>query len=141
MKKLIAAVVLYAFANPILAGEAVIPFWSKWPSETTCLSVSNISNSDVNFKVTLFDQSGSKYLGAIEFANNISALDQESTLPAKETAYFCLKTSSGGSYGFGQIVTSEVEGSVGKSFVLAHSRQVLSTNHSSAVLINNGLPF
>lgn len=37
------------------AGEAVIPNWSLYASGNTCFSVSNISNTPMNVKVTLFD--------------------------------------------------------------------------------------
>ena len=143
MKKLLILGLFSCFAGKTLAGEAFIPYWSKWPSETTCLSVSNISNNDVNIKVTLYKQDGSKYLGSIEFAENISSLDQDTLLAANGTAYFCLARSSGGSFGYGKISTTEVNEENGNSFVIAHSRQVLVSGgyHSSGVPINNGMPF
>lgn len=144
MTKILLGGIFSLLGSQALAGEAVIPWWSLFPSENPCISVSNISNNEVKFKVTLYNKDGSKYLGALDFPNNIVALDQDTILAARETAYFCLKRfSNSGSFGHGLIETSEVEDSNGKSFVVAHSRQILRSGgfHSSVVPINNGQPF
>ncbi|GAB3010908.1 hypothetical protein [Bowmanella dokdonensis] len=133
-----------AFSNlSAHAGNAVIPYWTVTASETACFSVSNISSSDVGFKVTLFDQNGSKYSGALLYPVNISALDQDTNLPAKSSASFCLQKNSSNKFGHGFITTSESSDEGAKNFVVANGRQVYSVNsaHSALIPINGGLPF
>lgn len=143
MKKYVTASILSVLGFAASAGEAIIPYWALTASETLCMSVSNISNNEVQVNVRLYNQDGSLYSGALEFASNISSLNQDTLLPARSSADFCLKKVSGDRFGHGIIETAEVAADNGKSFVVAHGRQVYVSGgfHSAAVPINNGLPF
>lgn len=143
MKKFITAAVLSLLGFGVSAGEAILPYWALTASETSCLSISNISNTDINIKVTLYNLDGTEYAGAIDFGSNISSLGQDTLLASKKSADFCLRKVSGDRFGYGVIKTTEVAGATGKSFVVAHARQVYVAGgfHSAAVPINSGLPF
>jgi len=143
MKKYIAAGFFSVLTFGAYAGEAIIPYWHMYSTETPCISISNVSNKAVNFKVTLYNQDSSKYTGDLQFAKNIAMLDQDTLLPARGTAKFCLQKTASEFFGHGVIKTSEIDEAGGKSFVIAHSRQVHVAGgyHSSAVPINGGLPF
>ena len=125
------------------AGDAVIPYWSLYAAGNTCFSVSNLSSSPMTFKVTLFEQNGQKYTGAIQSNVGISALDTDTNLAGHNSAQFCLTRFSTNKFGYGLISTTTVDGAPNKAFAVARGWTVnhSSINHSSTISINNGLPF
>ncbi|WDE07714.1 hypothetical protein SG34_012930 [Thalassomonas viridans] len=142
MKKIIFALVSLTSLN-LFAGTANINNWQIDPGGYSCFRVSNTSNVSADVTVTLYKENGQAYTGAIEADSIISSLNEPFTLPAQNTAYFCVSRISGVELGYGVIEGKASSPNTGQVQLLAsgHYVALTSSRFSYQISINGGLPF
>lgn len=143
MKKWLAVMAFAMGVKGVSAGEAIIPVWNLYAEGTSCFSISNVTNTPLNFKFELYQRDGTQYTGVLDFAKGISALAQDTQLNGHSSAQFCLKRYNTDKFGYGRVITSPVTAGTGKVFAVAtgHFLNVSSTSHGETILINNSMPF
>lgn len=148
MKKFI-AIALMVISSSSFAGEAIIPFWQSNVNVSFTLNISNVSGTDAEVEVKLFNKDGSTFNGTYS-TDNGGALNTPFVIPANQTVWIWV--TSGGSTvastlrGYGVIKSTEANDAKGKAFIVAQGNYNRNTNNSNTgswmgVTINNGMPF
>ena len=145
MKKFLLSLLLGP-ASVANAGEAIIPFWQANTHVTYTINISNVSSTDAEVEVKLFNKDGSIYSGSYS-TDNGGALNSPFTIPANQTVWIWVNGGTGSTVattnrGYGTIKSTEVDGAQGKAFIVAYGKY--DANNSSrwmAVPVNNGMPF
>lgn len=129
-----------------LAGEAIIPFVQANANVTYTLNISNVSATDAEVEVVLFNKDGTTYTGGYA-TDNGGALNSPFTIPANQTIWIWVNSPQGTTIastfrGYGVIKSTEVSGATGKAFIVAHGiYDGSNASRWASIPINNGLPF
>lgn len=146
MKTNIAIALLFVgsvFLPQVVAGTAIIPSYHIWNGGgKSCFKISNISASNAEVNVQLFDRTGAQFNGTVASKDIIEQLGVPFTLEPKKTAFFCLTSGDTGAPGYGVIESQAVDPAGGQVFLVAHGYYTNSVHTQAfSIPINGGLPF
>ena len=144
MKKLILSTLLPLCSLSAYAGsgKAIVPYWDiATNNQQTNLYITNITEHDLDIKITFYSQDGNEYTGStIHYKNFINS---NSTISARNGAFIHVNSPASGSpytYGHAVIEWSNQADENDTVGLVAHGWKHSNNGHS-AIPVDNGQPF